>query len=573
MPIRIPMPLAMLMAVILSASPLGAQMVEPAPADVGFPIADRLVHDACGTCHAPDAGGRLSRISERRDTPEGWERTIRRMVALNGLALDPNDARAIVKTLSNDLGLSPQEALPARFEVERRIVDFVYGADREAEQTCSACHSIGRVMNQRRTRVEWELLVSMHRGYYPLVDSQVFRRPLPPGTPDSLRRPPADESDDRQTVDRVIDHLARAFPLRTPEWAAWSATMRVPRLEGGWVLSGHEPGPGPVFGRVTLTPVPGADGEFESEISFIRPGDGSRVTRRGRVIVYTGFQWRGRSTPPDDDDSWREVMFIDRDGQGASGRWFQGAYDEMGLDVTLRRDTGAPTIAGVHPGAVRTAAGRQEVAIHGANLGSVTASDIDLGPGVSVTAVRDVSATQATVVLDVSDAAPVGVRDLRVGPVVHPDALTVYDHVDSIRVRPGSGLARVGGLVFSKQYQQFEAWAYHAGSDGEPDTDDDLPLGPVEASWTLEEYAATYEDDDIGFVGTIDASGLFTPAADGVNPQRMDPNGSNARNNVGDVWVVATHTPEGGASPLRARAHLLVTVPLYMRWEPRPTAQ
>ncbi len=123
------------------------------------------------------------------------------------------------------------------------------------------------------------------------------------------------------------------------------------------------------------------------------------------------------------------------------------------------------------------------------------------------------------------------------------------------------------------QYQQFEAWAYHDGPDGQSNTDDDLALGPVDAAWSLEEYSATFVDDDIDFVGSIDAAGLFTPAADGVNLERADPNGSNARNNVGDVWVVATYTPDGVDEPLRARAHLLVTVPLYMRWEPRPTAQ
>ena len=44
------------------------------------------------------------------------------------------------------------------------------------------------------------------------------------------------------------------------------------------------------------------------------------------------------------------------------------------------------------------------------------------------------------------------------------------------------------------------------------------------------------------------------------------------RNNIGDVWVVAKVLGDaaGGkpASTLRARAHLLVTVPLYMRFDP-----
>jgi hypothetical protein len=33
---------------------------------------------------------------------------------------------------------------------------------------------MGRVISQRRTKDEWGLLVAMHRGYYPLADSQVF---------------------------------------------------------------------------------------------------------------------------------------------------------------------------------------------------------------------------------------------------------------------------------------------------------------------------------------------------------------------------------------------------------------
>jgi hypothetical protein len=50
---------------------------------------------------------------------------------------------------------------------------------------------------------------------------------------------------------------------------------------------------------------------------------------------------------------------------------------------------------------------------------------------------------------------------------------------------------------------------------------------------------------------------------DGPNPLR-----SQSRNNVGDVWVVATYTPGAPARPVRARALLIVTVPLYMRFDP-----
>jgi quinohemoprotein amine dehydrogenase len=106
-------------------------------------------------------------------TPEGWEETVKRMVALNGVALEPVDARAIVRYLADHQGLAPEEAKAADFEVERKMIDYHY-SDKDTERTCSACHSMGRVISQRRTKDEWGLLVAMHRGYYPPADSQGF---------------------------------------------------------------------------------------------------------------------------------------------------------------------------------------------------------------------------------------------------------------------------------------------------------------------------------------------------------------------------------------------------------------
>ena len=123
-------------------------------------------------------------------------------------------------------------------------------------------------------------------------------------------------------------------------------------------------------------------------------------------------------------------------------------------------------------------------------------------------------------------------------------------------------MARVGGANFPKGYQTFEAVGYNNGPDNQSGTEDDLKLGRIDVSWSLEEYSAALNDDDIDFVGSISAKGVFTPALDGLNPER-----TGDRNNIGDVWVLAIyHTPEG--KTLRARAHLLVTVPLYMRFEP-----
>jgi quinohemoprotein amine dehydrogenase len=166
--------------------------------------------------------------------------------------------------------------------------------------------------------------------------------------------------------------------------------------------------------------------------------------------------------------------------------------------------------------------------------------------------------------VDVAPDAPIGARDLSVAGTVKPAAFVVFDKIDGIKVLPQAGMARVGGNAFPKQLQQFEAVGVNNGPDGKPDTADDLNLGVVTVKWSIEEYPATFGDDDAQFVGTLDQNGLFTPNVDGPNPQR-----SGNRNNVGDVWVVAELT--GGdvrtaARQVRARAHLLVTVPLYMAW-------
>jgi quinohemoprotein amine dehydrogenase len=536
----------------------------------GIPVSNPLVQGKCAACHRADATGRMTRISYRRTTPEGWQETVRRMVALNQVRLTPEEARDIVRYLSTNHGLAPEEARPAAFEVERRSIDYTYAADKETGETCTKCHSFGRVLSQRRTRQEWDLLLAMHRGLYPLVDTQAFRRT---GRPSREAGPDGRPPDNRHPMDKAAAHLSAAFPLRTPEWSAWSATMRSPVLAGRWALSGHDPGRGPIFGEVVITQASGpgrerGDAEVATEIRYVAPRSGQRVERRGQAIVYTGFQWRGRSTDAANPASaLREVMFVERDWRRMSGRWFTGAYDELGLDVTLVRIGADPILLGTDSPRLRAGVAAQQVRLYGANLpANVQPADVDLGPGVTVARVLEATPQALTVQVDVGSEAPVGMRDVFVAGSSARAVVAVYERIDAIRIGPRTGMARVGGENFPKQYQQFEASAFASGPDGKPDTPDDIPLGLVDAAWSLEEYTATYNDDDRLFVGTIDAtSGLFTPNVDGPNPKRR-----NNANNYGDVWVVATYEPPGANPtdrPLRARAHLLVTVPLYMRWE------
>ena len=184
------------------------------------------------------------------------------MAALNGLNIEPATARQVVKYLSNNLGLAPEEAKPAAWEAERRGIDFKYTASADAESTCNKCHSLGRVISQRRTKGEWDLLIAMHRGWYPLVDNQAFRR-TGPATPSGVRgRTSAGHSPPGREGRRSP---LETFPLKTPEWTAWSANMRPARLDGTWALSGWELGKGAIYGRVTITADPGIAGRVHDD--------------------------------------------------------------------------------------------------------------------------------------------------------------------------------------------------------------------------------------------------------------------------------------------------------------------
>jgi len=558
---------------LLVAAAAHAQTPRPAQtatdAAVGIPIQNDLVKARCGGCHRSDAQGRMSRISYRRATPENWERTIKRMVTLNHATLEPADARAILKYLSDHLGLAPEEARPITFDAERRMIEYTYTADKDTADQCSSCHSFARVQSERRTKEEWELLVAMHRGYYPLVDNQPmnsgpgFRRGgRGQAEPAADGRPP----DNRHPMEKALDHLTKTLPFVTSEWSAWSAAMQPPKIAGRWAIVGTLPGKGAVFGQVTIAPDGSAADSFTTQTRYTVARTGETVARSGKALVYTGYQWRGRSSADGANaDPWRETLFVERDWKQMWGRWFTGAYDETGVDVRLLRLSNDPVVFGTSVSAIRTASNARPVKIFGANLpADVKPDDVGFGQGVKVTRIVSARADEIALEVDVAQTAPIGARDVSIGGTVKPAALVVYDKIDSLRVLPQAGMARVGGNVFPKQLQQFEAVGLNNGPDGKPDTADDLNLGIVDVKWSVDEYPAIWGDDDIQWVGSLDQHGLFTPNVDGPNPKR-----SGNRNNVGDVWVVAEATSadvRDTTKPLRARAHLLVTVPLYMAW-------
>src|SRR5438067_4879841 len=129
------------------------------------------------------------------------------------------------------------------------------------QHTCNYCHTIGRVLTQRRTKDDYEKLITMHIGLFPGAENTLHpRRPSGPvaampvamssptgGNPAVVPAPPnqlGPRSDGRYPADIAIEYLTKNQPLMTPEWAAWKATMRTPKLEGKWLLTGYQLGKG-----------------------------------------------------------------------------------------------------------------------------------------------------------------------------------------------------------------------------------------------------------------------------------------------------------------------------------------
>ena len=187
------------------------------------------------------------------------------------------------------------------------------------------------------------------------------------------------------------------------------------------------------------------------------------------------------------------------------GRWFTGGYDEIGIDVKLERVGAETRVLGTDRTALKQGAPAQELKIYGANLAR------RCGPPMSISAPASrcrASSVRRRMSRPSRSTSPrprrAGARDLFVAGASRPKALAVYDKIDTIKVKPDWAMARVGGDTFPKMLAQFEAWGYSNGADGKPDSPDDIELGIVDAAWSMEEYAATYNDDDIKFVGDVE---------------------------------------------------------------------
>lgn len=498
-----------------------------------------VLENRCSGCHAPrEEDGKLDAIEFQRKTPEGWEMTIDRMRRVHEVQLQPGEARTLVKYLSDHYGLAPSEVAPFRYALERRNNTVEQEVPQALQEACVQCHSYARTALQRRTAEQWKRLPDLKLALMPNVENQTASAGL------------LHDLWYTAVTKETVPYLAEAYPFASEAWATWQAAPK-PSYAGHWKVVGHDPGKGGEYtGRLTLKAV-GNDhyeGEFTHEFA-----DGSVVSGKTRAVVYTGFQWRGMAQL-NSNKKQREIFFAREDGGVLQGRRLLSDLGDLGMEETLYRETGQARLLTVIPTALQTGK-TQNVKLFGMNFPSdLSAASLSLGQGVTVQSLSMSGNDTVTAEVVVDKDAAVAPRQAKILGVAGEMSLFIYQTVDYIRLFPEQAFSRPGGIRAQKILQQFEAVGYSTGKDGVKGTADDVRLGRVgPVTWNLAEYVKRLNDDDVRFVGTVDADGLFTPASDGPNPQRhmLD-------HNVGDVWVEAWYKPAGAKRPLGARAFLLV---------------
>jgi quinohemoprotein amine dehydrogenase len=515
-------------AAILCASNLAA-----IADDQGIPVTDPLVLAKCAPCHLGDDHARMARISWSRATPEGWQKVVRRMILEHDVSVSAAEAQAIVKNLSNSHGLAPAEAALVRYSPERRSHPDENIPNDEIRTACARCHAFAVPLSWRRSSGEWKEFVKSHAA------RQKFS--------------PSDE-----LVDRLSNTLSQIAPLATPKWESWRNRDHSD-LVGRWLLTAALPGRGKYWGETQIERTP--SGDFTTRTTLTSITDGSILVRNGRGVVYGDYAWRGRSSgaspasaaPGDPLAEAREVMSFSAASTSAEGRWFWGQYQEFGFDVHWQRDSPNPALLALNRSSMQTGSRGNRVRFVGYNFPvKGTPADLDLGPGVVIRAIVSQTPHELVADVDVASDAPLGKRSVVLYKSTLPAALAIYDRIDYVKVSPDSAVASFSDSAHPKGYLQFESIAYQRGPDGKMHTADDLELGPIEVTWSLQLFHAPEDSEAAGRVGTLNAAGLFSPAEESPNISF-------------DVWVSATAKNETrpGGKALVGKAYLVVTPPTY----------
>jgi quinohemoprotein amine dehydrogenase len=481
---------------------------------------EALLTQACGGCHEAGPDG-LSRIAGQRKTPEGWLMTIVRMRQFHGIELSAADQGLLVAHLSETHGLAPAETAGWRYALEKdpNVIEAIAPP---LDQMCARCHTGARVMLQRRTAEEWRLHIDFHVGQFPTVEYQALGR---------------DRDWYRIAATEIAPMLAETLPLDSAAWEAWKAAPKKAPT-GGWVVLTELPGKGAAWGTLDVA----GSGPPYDVTGALTLADGSTLPAKGRLNLYTGYEWRANLLIGNEE--YRQVLAMSEDGDGIEGRQFLADRDSLGARLVGAREDGRTQILGAVP-SVAPAGADTAVQVVGVEIEALDvegAEIVKLAPnpfGAVLTLKAGANA----------------VAEIAAGE----QAATVafYTGVDRLTVEPPFTIARVGG---GSDYgpeavpAAFKAVGWWNGPDGQPETADDIRVGALPAAWSTgnwDEIAAAMEDAK--HAGVIDAAGIFSPGVAGPNPARPF-----TTNNAGDIKVT------GAAAGLTADARLIVTVQRFV---------
>jgi quinohemoprotein amine dehydrogenase len=495
----------------------------------------QIIENICSACHIKtgDPAHPWSRISNMRKTPEGWSITLRRMREIRGAPLEPEDEKVLLKYLADHQGLAPEETADYRANLEQQP-NLTDKPDPLLSDMCARCHSSARFSLQRRPAAEWDKLVNFHLGQFPTLELQAKARDRPWF---------------KIATEQVVPTLAARFPLETQAWSDWQQAAK-PALAGAWRVVGWLPEHGDY--AAVLTADMAAPDRYALTMSG-RFADGTPLQSSGEAIVYTGYEWRATLTV--NGQPMHQVLAAGKDGAEMTGRLFEPSHGDLGGPVKAARIGKAPQILAVWPSALKPGASAQ-VTVVGANL----QGELSLGEGVTIDRVLARDDQEIVVQATAAAGAMPGLRAVQVGDARLPEALAVYDRIARIEVVPSESIARIGGNggPIPKVRSNYRAVGYAPGPDGKAGTEDDVRLGFVPATWSVEPFdEVAAKDEDVKYAGSMEATtGIFTPGDAGPNPKRKM-----STNNLGNLAVIAT--ARDGDTQVSGKGRLIVTVQTF----------
>lgn len=480
-----------------------------------------VLKTVCAGCHLKREDGTYERIDAARKTPEAWDMTVVRMMRNHHVPLSEEDRTGVVRYLASTRGLSVEETQGRRYVLEKEPVATDEAPNQLMAESCGRCHSYARVALQRRAPDDWKKLLNFHLGQYPTIEIQALAR---------------DRDWWAVAQNEVLPFLTANYPLGKAPKATTA------KLAEGWVVVGNKPGRGDYSGTLSL--IPSKDGyDVKMVLDYAKGSE----TYKGRGVLLGEGEWRASLT--NGQTEIRQVFALNSNG-ALEGRWFETKNAVSGGRLVAQPTVSEPKILAASPAYLR--AGLQgEVTLTGVGLSGKPVLPKGLKGEV-------VSQSANKVVLKLSASEALGPVSIGVGKT--NVSLVVFSKLDRVVVEPEATISRLGGGggPIPKTPAQFDAIGYLNGADGKPGTGDDIRVGSFPANWTVDNWdegAAAMKDAQ--YAGSIDQSGLFTPADPGLNPERPM-----STNNLGNLKVIATIDDQG--KDISGEAHLIATVQRFI---------